>query len=296
MKLAYKYLSTFLCLLMLAGLLCSCGKESEPIFQSESEKDVIEESETNSEGKAESKLLKVYDNGVHTFAVWDYDKESEIMTVVFDETKIVYSYYTFEDMSWSESTYMYGGSSDKEFGCMMQFEYNHVDDSYSILLGDDDSILLYGGEDFSGEYTFNQEKEITIDQATLSSPLKYEAVEREQSRPDSEMIESRANGVWTHTVSITDAITLKLYADDRFELLSISAGEVKEIITGTYSIVSDDGTYQEFEFINSSDSADKWTAKIWQTDLTDDYDVSYTGIVYINAEGETLYFTGQKWQ
>ena len=106
---------------------------------------------------------------------------------------------------------------------------------------------------------------------------------------------SRANGIWHHTISRADTITMTIYEEGIFELYYISFGEVQEKIKGIYSIISDDGQYQEFKFVNEWNAQETWIAKIWQTELKDSSGVVYDGLVYIKSENETIYYTGRKW-
>lgn len=297
MKVFGKYLCVSICIVFLVSILCSCGKSSEPDNQTETNettKQTESISKENNDNETASKTLRVYDNGSHTFAIWDYNKDQETMTLIFDESKVIYSYFVFEEMNTEETVTLFNGS-DKDYNWRIQVNYNNIEDTYKIFLGDDNNKLLFANEDFSGEYSFSQEKEIILDKDILEKPLDFEVVERERSETTTETYKSRANGNWHYTVNRTDTQTLMIYEEEIFVLHYISVGEVKETIKGTYTIIFDDGKYQEFKFVNAADATDTWTAKIWQTELKDDYGVAYDGIVYINSKNETMYYTGTKW-
>lgn len=284
-------------MVLFVSILCSCGKTSEPEQQTEANKTTKQTENTSDEHKdneIESKTVRVYDNGSHSLAIWEYDKDKETMTLIFDETKAVCSYSVFEEMNTEETVTLYNGS-DKDYNWRIQVSYNNIEDTYSVFLGDEENKLLYNQEDFSGEYSFKGEKKIEITKNTLDMPLSFEVVKRENREPTTTSYKSRANGNWHYTVNKTDTQTLMIYEEEIFVLHYISVGEVKETVKGTYTIISDDGKYQEFKFVNADDATQTWTAKIWQTELEDDYGVSYDGIVYINSKNETMYYTGTKW-
>lgn len=284
-------------MVLFMSILCSCGKTSEPEQQTEAKEttnQIENTSEEHKDNEIESKTVRVYGNGSHSLAIWNYDKDKETMTLIFDETKVVCSYSVFEEMNTEETVTLYNGS-DKDYKWRIQVSYNNIEDTYSIFLGDEENKLLYNQEDFSGEYSFKGEKKIEITKNTLDMPLSFEVVKRENREPATTSYKSRANGNWHYTVNKTDTQTLMIYEEEIFVLHYISVGEVKETVKGTYTIISDDGKYQEFKFVNADDATQTWTAKIWQTELEDDYGVSYDGIVYINSKNETMYYTGTKW-
>ena len=285
-----RYFQVLLCILLFLCVLCSCGKVPEHETTNSGSNSSVIESTTNT-GDYKSKFLQVYTNGNHSFSLWSYDKEKETMILLFDESKVVYSYFVFEEMNSEETVTLYNGT-DKDCNWKIQVSYNNIEDVYMIYFGDEENLLLFDGEDFSGEYSYLEEKDITLKKTDIEKPLSFDVVEREDHDPQNNNYVSRANGIWHHTISRTDTQTLKILEDKTFELYYISVGEVKESVYGTYSILSDDGKYQEFLF----ESSDKnWTAKIWQTELKDNSDVAYDGIVYINDKNETIYYTGQKY-
>lgn len=297
MRIFNKYLCISICMVLFMSILCSCGKTSEPEQQTEAKEttnQIENTSEEHKDNEIESKTVRVYGNGSHSLAIWNYDKDKETMTLIFDETKVVCSYSVFEEMNTEETVTLYNGS-DKDYKWRIQVSYNNIEDTYSIFLGDEENKLLYNQEDFSGEYSFKGEKKIEITKNTLDMPLSFEVVKRENREPATTSYKSRANGNWHYTVNKTDTQTLMIYEEEIFVLHYISVGEVKETVKGTYTIISDDGKYQEFKFVNADDATQTWTAKIWQTELEDDYGVSYDGIVYINSKNETMYYTGTKW-
>lgn len=112
--------------------------------------------------------------------------------------------------------------------------------------------------------------------------------------PAIELEPSRANGQWAHTSSALESELLIITSDGTFGAGRYYMGEEKEAIRGHYEILADDGTYQTFSFI-SDDGSESWTAQIWQTTLTNSEGVSYDGLVYITSDGETIYFTGEKY-
>ena len=102
MKVFGKYLCVSICIVLLVSILCSCGKSSEPDNQTETNettKQTESISKENNDNETASKTLRVYDNGSHTFAIWDYNKDQETMTLIFDESKVIYSYFVFEEMN-----------------------------------------------------------------------------------------------------------------------------------------------------------------------------------------------------
>lgn len=105
---------------------------------------------------------------------------------------------------------------------------------------------------------------------------------------------SRANGSWSHSVNAAESQNLIIRSDGTFIMTYNSYGEIKEMITGSYEIISDDGKYQQFCFY-SSNAKYTWSAKIFQTNLTDEYGTQYDGIEYISESGEILYYTGVKY-
>jgi len=296
-KAIYRHLKIGFCLILLVSILCSCGKTSESDEQTEmneATKQTESISIENDDNKIENKTLRVYDNGSHTLAIWDYNKDEETMTLIFDEAKVICSYSVFEEMNTEETVTLYNGS-DKDYNWRIQVSYNNIEDTYSVFLGDEENKLLYNQEDFSGDYFFKEEKKIGLTKNILDMPLSFEVAKRENTEPVTTSYKSRANGNWHYTVNKTDTQTLMIYEEEIFVLNYISVGEVKETVKGTYTIISDDGKYQEFRFVNADDATQTWTAKIWQTELEDDYGVSYDGIVYINSKNETMYYTGTKW-
>lgn len=287
-----KYLSMILCLFFLLGVMCSCASSNE---KHHGEADASTENfSAQEDGKRESKSLKVYENGTHTFSIWDSNKNNETMTFVFDGDKVIKSYYVFEETNDENTVTLYNGS-DADYKWKIQISYNNVEDTYSVLLGDDENVLLFADTDFSGCYSFKEEKMVVLDTSKLDNPLSFEVQKRKNSNSITDSYKSRANGNWHHSVNKTDTQTLMIYAEEIFVLNYISVGQVKETVKGTYTIISDDGKYQEFLFVNADDATQKWTAKIWQTELKDESGVAYDGIVYINSSNETMYYTGTKW-
>lgn len=285
--------SIVLCLFLLFGVLCSCS--SSPSGDKGKEVNTqTDNTSVSNEDKSNGKSLKVYENGSHSFSIWDYDKNSETMVLIFDGHKVVKSYYVFEETNDEETVTLYNGS-DSDYNWKIQVSYNNIDDTYTIFLGDDESVLLFDDTDFSGQYSFKEETIIAIDETMLESPLSFEVQKRNDSGTSTEPYKSRANGNWHYSVNKTDTQTLMIYEEEIFVLNYISVGQVKETIKGTYTIISDDGKYQEFRFVNADDATQVWTAKIWQTELKDNSGVAYDGIVYINSDNETMYYTGTKW-
>ncbi len=287
-KFAEKFM-IFLCVFTFIITFSSCKQTS----QSQSASKISDESVGKSEDLIVSKTLQVYSNGVHTFSLWEYNKENETMILIFDENKVIHSHYVFEEFNTDESITYFNGS-DKDYNWRIQVKYDNIDDKYEFFFGDDENKLLYDNDDFSGEYSFFKEKNVSLEKALLESPLDFEVIKRTENII-SNNFKSRANGIWHCTISKIDMQTLKIHDNGLFELYYLSAGEIKEVIEGTYIIVSDDGKYQEFKFINADDIDDTWVAKIFQTDLKDDYGAVYNGIVYINSNNETVYYTGTKW-
>lgn len=288
----YKCISVVLCLLMLLGVLCACSASSsgEKGVETSGLSDNTTVNVDNNEGKS----LRVYDNGSHTFSIWDYDKTSETITLIFDGDKIVKSYYVFEEANDDKGVTLYNGS-DSEYNWKIQISYNNIEDTYTVFFGDEENVLLYDGVDFSGDYSYKEEMKVAIDESVLEKPLSFEVQKRESGNSSNEPYKSRANGNWHYSVNKTDTQTLMIYEEEIFVLHYISVGQVKETVKGTYTIISDDGKYQEFKFVNADDATQVWTAKIWQTELKDDLGAAYDGIVYINSNNETMYYTGTKW-
>ena len=291
-KSVYKCISVVLCLLMLLGVLCACSASSsgEKGVETSGLSDNTTVNVDNNEGKS----LRVYDNGSHTFSIWDYDKTSETITLIFDGDKIVKSYYVFEEANDDKGVTLYNGS-DSEYNWKIQISYNNIEDTYTVFFGDEENVLLYDGVDFSGDYSYKEEMKVAIDESVLEKPLSFEVQKRESGNSSNEPYKSRANGNWHYSVNKTDTQTLMIYEEEIFVLHYISVGQVKETVKGTYTIISDDGKYQEFKFVNADDATQVWTAKIWQTELKDDSGAAYDGIVYINSNNETMYYTGTKW-
>ena len=291
-KSVYKCISVVLCLLMLLGVLCACSASSsgEKGVETSGLSDNTTVNVDNNEGKS----LRVYDNGSHTFSIWDYDKTSETITLIFDGDKIVKSYYVFEEANDDKGVTLYNGS-DSEYNWKIQISYNNIEDTYTVFFGDEENVLLYDGVDFSGDYSYKEEMKVAIDESVLEKPLSFEVQKRESGNSSNEPYKSRANGNWHYSVNKTDTQTLMIYEEEIFVLHYISVGQVKETVKGTYTIISDDGKYQEFKFVNADDATQVWTAKIWQTELKDDSGAAYDGIVYINSNKETMYYTGTKW-
>lgn len=292
-KSIFRCISIVLCLVLFLGVLCACS--ASPSGEKGAETSgLANNTSVNDDNKNEGKTLRVYDNGSHTFSIWDYDKSSETITLVFDGDKIVKSYYVFEEVNDDESVTLYNGS-DSEYNWKIQISYNNIEDTYTLYFGDEENVLLYGGIDFSGDYSYKEELKVDVDENALESPLSFEVQKRDNSGTSTEPYKSRANGNWHYSVNKTDTQTLMIYEEEIFVLHYISVGQVKETVKGTYTIISDDGKYQEFKFVNADDATQVWTAKIWQTELKDDSGVSYDGIVYINSDNETMYYTGTKW-
>lgn len=134
----YKHLKIVICLILLVSILCSCGKSSEPDNQTETNettKQTESISEENNDNETERKNLRVYDNGSHTLAIWNYDKDQETMTLIFDESKVIYSYFVFEEMNTEETVTLFNGS-DKDYNWRIQVNYNNIEDSlgYGTIL------------------------------------------------------------------------------------------------------------------------------------------------------------------
>ncbi len=110
-----------------------------------------------------------------------------------------------------------------------------------------------------------------------------------------EVFLSRADGIWHYPISSTDTQTLQISEDHTFSLHYISAGRVTEAVEGTYTIISDDGAYQEFLFEEYGNAGAVWTAKIRQTELCDTDGTSYAVLIYINAENEAIHYWGRTW-
>lgn len=292
-KSIFRCISIVLCLFMLLGVLCACSA-SPSSEKGEETSGIPDNTAFNDDNKSEGKSLRVYENGSHTLSIWDYDKSSETITLIFDGDKIVKSYYVFEEVNDDKSVTLYNGS-DSEYNWKIQISYNSIEDAYTVYFGDEENILLYDGIDFSGDYSYKEEMKVAADESALENPLSFEVQKRESSSTSTEPYKSRANGNWHHSVNKTDTQTLMIYEEEIFVLHYISVGQVKETIKGTYTIISDDGKYQEFKFVNADDATQVWTAKIWQTELKDDSGVAYDGIVYINSSNETTYYTGTKW-
>ena len=288
----YKCISVVLCLLMLLGVLCACS--ASPSGEKGVETSGLSDNTTVNVDNNEGKSLRVYDNGSHTFSIWDYDKTSETITLIFDGDKIVKSYYVFEEANDDKGVTLYNGS-DSEYNWKIQISYNNIEDTYTVFFGDEENVLLYDGVDFSGDYSYKEEMKVAIDESVLEKPLSFEVQKRESGNSSNEPYKSRANGNWHYSVNKTDTQTLMIYEEEIFVLHYISVGQVKETVKGTYTIISDDGKYQEFKFVNADDATQVWTAKIWQTELKDDLGAAYDGIVYINSNNETMYYTGTKW-
>ena len=288
----YKCISVVLCLLMLLGVLCACS--ASPSGEKGVETSGLSDNTTVNVDNNEGKSLRVYDNGSHTFSIWDYDKTSETITLIFDGDKIVKSYYVFEEANDDKGVTLYNGS-DSEYNWKIQISYNNIEDTYTVFFGDEENVLLYDGVDFSGDYSYKEETKVAIDESVLEKPLSFEVQKRESGNSSNEPYKSRANGNWHYSVNKTDTQTLMIYEEEIFVLHYISVGQVKETVKGTYTIISDDGKYQEFKFVNADDATQVWTAKIWQTELKDDLGAAYDGIVYINSNNETMYYTGTKW-
>lgn len=288
----YKCISVVLCLLMLLGVLCACS--ASPSGEKGVETSGLSDNTTVNDDNNEGKSLRVYDNGSHTFSIWDYDKASETITLIFDGDKIVKSYYVFEEANEDKGVTLYNGS-DSEYNWKIQISYNNIEDTYTVFFGDEENVLLYDGVDFSGDYSYKEETKVAIDESVLEKPLSFEVHKRESGNSSNEHYKSRANGNWHYSVNKTDTQTLMIYEEEIFVLHYISVGQVKETVKGTYTIISDDGKYQEFKFVNADDATQVWTAKIWQTELKDDSGAAYDGIVYINSNNETMYYTGTKW-
>ena len=288
----YKCISVVLCLLMLLGVLCACS--ASPSGEKGVETSGLSDNTTVNVDNNEGKSLRVYDNGSHTFSIWDYDKTSETITLIFDGDKIVKSYYVFEEANDDKGVTLYNGS-DSEYNWKIQISYNNIEDTYTVFFGDEENVLLYDGVDFSGDYSYKEEMKVAIDESVLEKPLSFEVQKRESGNSSNEPYKSRANGNWHYSVNKTDTQTLMIYEEEIFVLHYISVGQVKETVKGTYTIISDDGKYQEFKFVNADDATQVWTAKIWQTELKDDSGAAYDGIVYINSNNETMYYTGTKW-
>ena len=288
----YKCISVVLCLLMLLGVLCACS--ASPSGEKGVETSGLSDDTTVNVDNNEGKSLRVYDNGSHTFSIWDYDKTSETITLIFDGDKIVKSYYVFEEANDDKGVTLYNGS-DSEYNWKIQISYNNIEDTYTVFFGDEENVLLYDGVDFSGDYSYKEEMKVAIDESVLEKPLSFEVQKRESGNSSNEPYKSRANGNWHYSVNKTDTQTLMIYEEEIFVLHYISVGQVKETVKGTYTIISDDGKYQEFKFVNADDATQVWTAKIWQTELKDDSGAAYDGIVYINSNNETMYYTGTKW-
>ena len=288
----YKCISVVLCLLMLLGVLCACS--ASPSGEKGVETSGLSDDTTVNVDNNEGKSIRVYDNGSHTFSIWDYDKTSETITLIFDGDKIVKSYYVFEEANDDKGVTLYNGS-DSEYNWKIQISYNNIEDTYTVFFGDEENVLLYDGVDFSGDYSYKEETKVAIDESVLEKPLSFEVQKRESGNSSNEPYKSRANGNWHYSVNKTDTQTLMIYEEEIFVLHYISVGQVKETVKGTYTIISDDGKYQEFKFVNADDATQVWTAKIWQTELKDDLGAAYDGIVYINSNNETMYYTGTKW-
>ena len=161
------------------------------------------EDSNNANNSFENKTLRVYKNDAHTFALWDYDKEKQTMILLFDENKVIISHYVFEEMNSNETITFFNGS-DKDYNWRIQLSYDNIEGTYTLFFGDDDNKLIYGNEDYSGEYYFLEEKEISINKELLKNPLDFEVVEREKEEANSNKFESRANGIWHYTISKID--------------------------------------------------------------------------------------------
>lgn len=168
------------------------------------------------------------------------------------------------------------------------------------------TLYFYDEADINGNYNYNQlENKKCIVTACLENyrgggelfllnpTIMIEGKEAETNTDvtiseNEGTIKSRVNGNWAYKINIVESQNLIIYNDGTFMVTHNAYGEVEEMLTGYYDIVSDDGEYQEFFF--EIPDEDMWYAKIRLLPPSDEY--WYDIIEYITADGETLYYTG----
>ena len=176
-----------------------------------------------------------------------------------------------------------------------------------------DTLYFYDESDINGNYNYTklENKKCTVtaylenyrgggELFLLNPIIMIDGAEAETNTDttiteNENIIKSRANGNWAHIINIAESQNLIIRSDGTFIMTYNAFGEVEEMITGNYVIVSDDGQCQEFCFMTLGNDNDIWYAKIYQTALYDEYGYQYDGIEYITADGEILYYTGVKY-
>ena len=190
---------------------------------------------------------------------------------------------------------------------LTQFEeYTNYPD-YDLLgsievyrIGSYNVIVTYPTDVQCSERTLKKytELENEIPSILESICFKEECIFSKEPIPIEEMvttpIASRANGNWSCAINRAESINLIIRSDGSFIVTYNSYGEVREMITGVYEIVSEDEQYQNFCFY-SSDNNYSWQAKIFQTTVTDQYGTQYDGLEYVSEDGAISYYTGIKY-
>ena len=144
--------------------------------------------------------------------------------------------------------------------------YSHFPD-YEVLgslevyrIGGYNIVVTYPTDvQFSGETAESYGNVCPHIPAVLASlPFKEECTFSErplpvETEPVPETFSCRACGKWVHVPNMLESMNLLIYEDGTFLVAYNYMGEVREKITGTYTILSDDGKYQEFLVRNGAD-------------------------------------------
>lgn len=166
-------------------------------------------------------------------------------------------------------------------------------------IGSYNIVVTYPSEAQYSDQTAEKYNEMKgkVDQILDSIAFNDKCVFSETPIPVKEKkIISRANGNWKYSANGVDGINLIIFADGSFIKADTVNGATspEKIITGTYEILSDDGTYQEFHFIPTYEVFEDWTATIYQTRLFDQDLLFYEALIYISADGTQSNYRGEK--